>query len=944
MQGRTSPARLALLSLLATVIGLLGGGAAFVLIRLIGLLTNALLFHRYAWALPSFAHLQRSPELLVVAAGGGLMVSLLAKWCPEIRGHGIPEAMEAVLTKQSRIRARTAFAKPLSAVIAIGTGGPFGAEGPIIVTGGALGSLLGQLLPMSPSERKILLACGAAAGMAATFGTPLAAVVLIIELLLFEFSARAFIPLVVSSALAGGVHSAIFGTGPLFAVPAHDYNGLDKLPLYAVLGVACGLLAVVITKGLVAVEDGYRRLPIPAFWHPVIGAVGFAAIGLAQPRALGVGYDVISDVLLGRIAVAALILLALAKLLAWWVALASGTSGGTLAPLLLIGGAFGSLVGTAINHFVPGAHVSPGAFALVAMAATFGASVRATFAAIVFLFELTRDYQIILPLMLASVAAQAVAGALLRDSLMTEKLTRRGLHVESDFEADVLASASVGDVMTSQVDTLPATVTIREARARIDSGGHGAYPLVDNTGRCVAIIARQDLLEAGGPGTQPALEHASRDMVTVGPGDSLRTALRRMLEEDVGHLPVLSGDRLVGMCTRTDILRARQRRIDEEHLQPGWHHAPTPNGIRHAPVPRTGSKRAGEEEVPMRLCLVVENQSLDGEALHKLILARLAAGACHFHVVVPASGPHDPYQQLLDSLEGEVPDPHAANDEAQMRLDRALSWLRSLGAAADGEIGDPHPMVAIANALGALAYDEIIVSSPAPHLSRWVHMDLAARVSRSFHLPVTSVVSPPVEQHHAAPWGGDAPEPEDDLPAPPWGAARLRVIAVGFDNAGTAPGAAHWCATVAAATGARVVAVHGLGRLPGVLIGGPDAVAAGLGLSHSGFHSWTAEIRSHLEDWCAPMREAGVAYQAELVDGDTEDALLAMAAREGADLIVVAAQGHAGMVNRLLGGGHHKLAQHAQVPVVLIPGTTVVADPQRSAGLQGRPGGLQPRP
>ena len=361
------------------------------------------------------------------------------------------------------IRARRSPSR-LSAAIAIGAGGPFGAEGPIIVTGGALGSLLGQVLSVSPSERKVLLASGAAAGMAATFGTPLAAVVLVIELLLFEFTARAFVPLVVSTALAAGVHSAIFGTGPLFEVPTHDYHGLAKLPYFAVLGVCCGLLAVVIARGLFLVERAYRRLPVSEFWHPVIGAFAFAVIGLAEPRALGVGYDVIDDVLLDRLAVAALAAIAVAKLLAWWVALGSGTSGGTLAPVLLISGAFGSLFGTAVQHVAPGAHIAPGAFALVAMAATFGSAVGASFAAIVFLFELTRDYQIILPLMLATVIADVVARSLMRDDLMTEKLTRRGVHVESDYTVDALAGVAVGDVMTTGVHTLGMSATTAEVR------------------------------------------------------------------------------------------------------------------------------------------------------------------------------------------------------------------------------------------------------------------------------------------------------------------------------------------------------------------------------------------------------------------------------------------------------------------------------------------------
>src|SRR5262245_49626802 len=228
--------RLVMLAALGAVLGLLGGLAAFVLLRTIALLTNLVFFHRVAWALPSFAQLQPVWWIPLVAAAGGLVVAVIARWCPVIRGHGLPEAMDAVLTKQGRIEPRTAVAKPVSAAVAIGTGGPFGAEGPIIVTGGALGSLLGQTLRISPAERKVLLASGAAAGMAATFGTPLAAVVLAIELLLFEFSARAFVPLVVAAAVAGGMHGLFFGDGPLFHAPAHGPVGLEALPVFAALG------------------------------------------------------------------------------------------------------------------------------------------------------------------------------------------------------------------------------------------------------------------------------------------------------------------------------------------------------------------------------------------------------------------------------------------------------------------------------------------------------------------------------------------------------------------------------------------------------------------------------------------------------------------------------------------------------------------------------------
>jgi chloride channel protein, CIC family len=558
------------MSLLATALGLAGGAAAWLLIRLIALLTNAALLHEYGWELPSFRNFHPGPELILVAMAGGLVVALMARWSPVIRGHGIPEAMEVVLKRHSRISPRAAVAKPTSAAVAIGTGGPFGAEGPIIVTGGALGSLVGQVIRVSPSERKILLACGAAAGMAGVFGAPLASVVLAVELLLFEFSARALVPLVVSASIAAGVHAALFGSGPLFNVPQHDFAGLGTLGVFALLGLACGLLAAVVAKGLFAVESGYRRLPISEFWHPIIGALGFALIGLAVPRALGVGYDAINDVLASRFTVGALAVLLVAKLVMWWIALGSGTSGGTLAPLLLIGGAFGGLVGAGLDAAFPSLGLSPGAVALVAMAATFGAATGATFTAIVFAFELTRDYQAVLPLMLAAVLADIVFNSLSRDSLMTEKLTRRGVVVPRRYAPDVLQLHSAREAMTSDVDTLPEKATMAEARQRLEGGAHGAYPLVGDGGECTGILSRNDLLLRDVADDAPVKEIAATDVVAVAPDDSLLTVLERITDEGVDHVPVIHKGRLVGICTRTDLLRARSRYLEHERPQSGW--------------------------------------------------------------------------------------------------------------------------------------------------------------------------------------------------------------------------------------------------------------------------------------------------------------------------------------------------------------------------------------
>ena len=553
---------------LAALLGFAAAGAAWVLLHLITLITNLALFHEVSTKARPLTELDVGWPLFVAAVIGALLVSLLALWAPTIRGHGIPEAMEAVLTKQSKVAPRTAIAKPISAALAIGTGAPFGAEGPIIVTGGSIGSLLGQVIKVSPSERKILLATGAAAGMTAIFGAPLAAVVLAVELLLFEFSIRALVPLIVATAVAGGMHTWLFGDGPLFHVPAHDFAGLDVLPAFILLGLACGVLAIVVARGLFFVEDLYRRLPVGEFWHPVIGAIGFATVGLFVPRVLGVGYGSIQDLLDARLAVGTAAALAIGKLVAWWLALASGSSGGTLAPILLISAAFGTVVGSGLNAVLPGSDLALGAFAVVAMAATFGAATQATFTAIVFVFELTRDYDVILPLMLATVIADLVYTSVNEDSLMTEKLRRRGLHVGRHYGVDPFASARVSDIMSEEVDTLPASATVGEARARFAAGGHGAYPIVDGQA-VVGIVARGDLLREGCEDGELLTDHASRQVLTVAPAERAQTALQVMVDESIEHVPVVEDGALVGICTRTDLLKVRRRQYELERPQAG---------------------------------------------------------------------------------------------------------------------------------------------------------------------------------------------------------------------------------------------------------------------------------------------------------------------------------------------------------------------------------------
>lgn len=565
-----APTRISFLMGLAVLIGLASGGAAWLLLRLIGLVTNLALFHRVGWSIPSLVDLAPSPWLVVAALGGGLVVSLIAWWEPRIRGHGIPEAMEAVLTRQSLMRPRTAIAKPLSIAVAIGTGAPFGAEGPIIVTGGAIGSLLGQVVRVTPSERKILLGCGAAGGTAAVFGTPLAAVVLAIELLLFEFSVRALLPLITSASIAGGVHVALFGSRPIFEVAQHEFSSLEHIWVFALLGLACGLLSVVVCRGLFLMEGLYRRLPIPQFWHPMIGALGFALIGLVVPRALGTGYFTIEDVLSDRLALETLLVVFAAKLLAWWVALGSGTSGSILAPMLLISGTFGAALGSVLETVAPGLGIPPSALALVAMSATLGASTGASFTFIVFAFELTRDYNAILPLMGATVLADLVVLAFRRHNLLTEKLARDGVGVPKRFEPDMLRNASVRETMSSPVVTVGADTTVGDALERIEAGKHTAYPIVDDDERCVGIVTRGDLLGASAEDDEPVTTVASSDVVSVTPDDTMLTVIERMTEEEIDHVPVLAAGRLVGICTRTDVLKTHSRHLRRDRIEDGW--------------------------------------------------------------------------------------------------------------------------------------------------------------------------------------------------------------------------------------------------------------------------------------------------------------------------------------------------------------------------------------
>ena len=576
-----------LLSGVAVLLGLVGGGAAVGLFKLIGLLTHLTLLHDIGSDLPSLRHYDPSLWIIASAVGGALVVALLAMWAPVIRGHGIPESLEAILFRDSRIKPRAAIAKPLSAAITIGTGGPFGAEGPIIVTGGSIGSLIGQVLSVSPVERRIMLATGAAAGMSATFNAPIASVILATELVLFERSLRTIVPLSVGCGVAASIHVLAFGSGPLFTMPAHLHVVASQLPVFAVVGVMAGLLAVLLNKGLFAVEAVFRSLPVNIFWWPTIGALGFSLIGLLVPRTLSMGYSAITDTLNGRFTVTALAALLVSKLVSWWISLGSQTSGGTLAPMFLVGAAAGGLLGQGIDQLFPAWHVSPEACALVAMGAAFGAATKAVFTSVVFAMEVTAEFQMAVPLLIGVAVAELVAELFLTDRLMTKKLTQRGFRVDFRTEVDALRMRVAHQVMSEPI-SLSGTATVAEARRMMTAQGLDSVAVIGPESEYLGLVRGADLQEVGLSDERTLVSLVKGEPVFIASRDFLHAALHRFNLYGVNALPVVREGRVVGHLGRADIATHRHRHHTSlETRQPGWlasrRIAPTRRS-RHAPA------------------------------------------------------------------------------------------------------------------------------------------------------------------------------------------------------------------------------------------------------------------------------------------------------------------------------------------------------------------------
>lgn len=564
--------RVVFISAMAVLVAVAAALLAQVLTGLIGLITNLAFFGRVSFEFVDPPTAGVGPAVFVIPVVGALVIGIMARYgSSAIRGHGIPEVMEKVLHGQSRIAPRVMFLKPLSAAVAIGTGGPFGAEGPIIATGGALGSVVGQLLRITVEERKALLAAGAAAGMAATFGSPVSAVLLAVELLLFEYRPRSLIPVALAAATATGMRIALVGAAPVFAIPNLAQPGGAALATYIVLGAVIGVAAVYVTRAVYAVEELFERLPIHWMWWPALGAVVVGVIGYIEPRTLGVRYSSIDEILSGTLTGSALLSLIVLKFVSWSVYLGSGTSGGTLAPLFTIGGGLGAAAGALLANWFPELGISVPIAGLVGMAAIFAGASQALLASAVFAFETTRQPLGLLPLLAGCTAAYLISQLMLKHSIMTEKLARRGASVRTEYVLDFLSRVTVREVASRQVVSLSGADTVGKVRAWLASGaegsGHQGFPVLDAAGELIGVVTWRDLLDPAEPDQRLIRELIKRAPVVVYEDNTLREAADHMAREGVGRLPVVSREaprRVTGMISRSDLLAAHRRRIEAE--------------------------------------------------------------------------------------------------------------------------------------------------------------------------------------------------------------------------------------------------------------------------------------------------------------------------------------------------------------------------------------------
>ncbi|MCW1383791.1 chloride channel protein [Novosphingobium sp. KCTC 2891] len=557
--------RMIMLAAMAMLVGTGGAIGAWLLIHLIGLATNLFWFGRLSLQPVQITQTAVGAWVVVIPIIGSMIVGLMARYgSDKIRGHGIPEAIETILFGESRLSLKVALLKPLSSAISIGSGGPFGAEGPIIMTGGAIGSLFAQCFHLSAAERKTLLVAGAAAGMTAIFGTPMAAILLAIEVLLFEWKPRSFVPVVVSVIVAFAWRPWMIGGGAMFPFEALTPAGLPPIAAAAGVGLIVGLQATLLSTSLYRVEDVFHRLPVHWMWWPAIGAVVVGIGGLIDAHVLGAGYQSIQALLDGSLTLRAMLALLMIKAVVWLVALGSGTSGGVLAPLLILGGAAGCLAG----YFLPG---GPGFWAMIGMAGIMSGAMRAPLTGALFAVELTGHFDALPLAMTAAASAYAVSVLLMRRSILTEKIARRGRHILQEYSVDPLDLMQASQLMTHAPATLPGTMSITEAMAFFAGGAaHRSYPVVADDGALLGLVSRTDALrwQVGEMADNASLAETLSDasLPVAYPETPIGIVADLMVDSGIGRIPIIEPDtrRVVGMLSRQDLLKARSAHRQSE--------------------------------------------------------------------------------------------------------------------------------------------------------------------------------------------------------------------------------------------------------------------------------------------------------------------------------------------------------------------------------------------
>lgn len=587
--------RLRYISVLAGVIGVSASIIAFLIYHLIGFLYNVFFYQRLSFEFVEPPTSGLPIWIILVPALGGLIAGLMAKYGSQrIVGHGIPEAMEAVWRNKSKVEPRVLFLKPISAAIAIGTGAPFGVEGPIIQSGGAMGSVIGQWISTTVAERKILLACGAAAGMAATFNTPLAAILVAIELLVFEFRARSFIPISIASVIATGMRHNLLGSGPMFFIEKLPVDFFANLPFLIILGIIIGGAAILFNKGYFSVEKFLHRVPVNDVVLPAIGGLILGIMGLLVPRTFGVGYSVAEEILNNQLTWGLVALVMLFKVGGVFVTLGTKTSGGFLAPVFVAGAAIGNVFAHGMNALLPGISLPVSLFALAGLGTLFGVVSNATFGFTLFAIEVTGHFDALLPVFIVAVVADIVTTLYMKSDIMTTELANRGIEIEQNYEVDVLKRFKAKEVMDKNPVTITSDVTIAQLVVIIsDVEGvdvsnrrtktskaldlsdeerkttHDGFPIVDAGGQLTGIITYGDIVKALARGKESASveEMGTTDLATGYPDERLFDLVVRMSKHQIEQLPIVSREnsrKLVGLLDSQDLMTSSLRQLEDE--------------------------------------------------------------------------------------------------------------------------------------------------------------------------------------------------------------------------------------------------------------------------------------------------------------------------------------------------------------------------------------------